>query len=137
MPRSASPDGSNIAPWRQNNTRLTALHLTASVLPQINAMSLKHTSGLASFLAIGDYTHAFALYEANRSARTARMQSVSRTSEWLRSNEDPSWVYDYDVFNVPLAMPDVERFSTMARRSGSKPRQIQRAFLCVFEVRME
>ncbi|MFM0075962.1 FAD-dependent monooxygenase [Paraburkholderia sediminicola] len=62
---------------------------------------------------VGDYVNAFALYEANRSARTARVQCASRNGVWLCSDKDPSWTYDYDVFNVPLVMPGTESFSTV------------------------
>ncbi|HZZ12853.1 MAG TPA: FAD-dependent monooxygenase [Paraburkholderia sp.] len=94
-----------------------ACRLLGPHMGQAAAMGIEDAAMLTRCLdeaGVGDYTHAFALYEANRSVRTASVQSASRTSEWLRSNEDPSWVYDYDVFNVPLAMPDVERFSTVS-----------------------
>ncbi|MFM0501488.1 FAD-dependent monooxygenase [Paraburkholderia caffeinilytica] len=50
-----------------------------------------------------DYTGAFALYEANRAERASKVQLVSHNNTWLRSNEDPAWVFAYDVFDVPLA----------------------------------
>jgi 6-hydroxynicotinate 3-monooxygenase len=49
-----------------------------------------------------DFPAAFALYEANRAARAAEIQRVSHNNTWLRTNEDPDWVFGYDVFNVPL-----------------------------------
>ncbi|WP_042264401.1 FAD-dependent monooxygenase [Paraburkholderia heleia] len=52
-----------------------------------------------------DYTGAFALYEANRAARASKVQLVSHNNTWLRTNEDPAWVFAYDVFNVPLVAP--------------------------------
>jgi 6-hydroxynicotinate 3-monooxygenase len=51
---------------------------------------------------ITDYMGAFALYEANRAARASKVQLVSHNNTWLRTNEDPAWVFGYDVFNVPL-----------------------------------
>ena len=52
-----------------------------------------------------DYAGAFALYEANRAARASKVQLVSHNNTWLRTNEDPAWVFAYDVFNVPLLSP--------------------------------
>ncbi|MFM0501448.1 FAD-dependent monooxygenase [Paraburkholderia caffeinilytica] len=63
---------------------------------------------------IGDYANAFALYEANRSARTTKAQCASRNGIGLSSDDDPSWAYDYDVFNVPFMMSGTERFSTVS-----------------------
>ena len=59
------------------------------------------------FKAVGteDYETAFALYRANRIERASRVQKVSHDNTWLRTNEDPSWVFGYDVFNVPLVDP--------------------------------
>ena len=51
------------------------------------------------------YEAAFELYKANRVARASRVQSVSNANTWLRTPEDPDWVYAYDVFNVPLEAP--------------------------------
>ncbi|MGB8417553.1 FAD-dependent monooxygenase [Paraburkholderia sp.] len=58
-----------------------------------------------------DYTGAFSLYEANRAARASKVQLVSHNNTWLRSNEDPAWVFGYDVFNVPLVAPAAETLS--------------------------
>jgi 6-hydroxynicotinate 3-monooxygenase len=55
-----------------------------------------------------DYAGAFALYEANRATRASKVQLVSHNNTWLRTNEDPSWVFGYDVFNVPLVSPAAE-----------------------------
>lgn len=53
----------------------------------------------------GDFQDAFALYAANRMERTERVQSESRENTWLKYEQDPDWVFDYDVFNVPLVGP--------------------------------
>lgn len=58
-----------------------------------------------------DYRLAFEVYEANRAERASRVQRVSHENTWLRTNEDPSWCFGYDVFNAPLIAPQ--------RRSGS------------------
>jgi 6-hydroxynicotinate 3-monooxygenase len=46
---------------------------------------------------------AFKLYEAKRYERASRMQRESRKNEWLQYPMDPSWVLDYDPFEVALA----------------------------------
>jgi len=54
------------------------------------------------------YADAFALYRANRMDRASDVQRVSNANTWLRSNENPDWVYGYDVFNTPLVSRSVE-----------------------------
>jgi len=49
-----------------------------------------------------DYQTAFKLYEANRFERASRVQQVSNANTWLRTQEDPSWCYGYDVYASPL-----------------------------------
>jgi len=56
-----------------------------------------------------EYEGAFALYEANRLERASRVQSVSNANTFLFEQEDPSWVYGYDVFNAPLLSPPATR----------------------------
>ena len=53
----------------------------------------------------GDFQEVFALYAANRMQRTERVQSESRENTWLKYEQDPDWVFDYDVFQVPLVTP--------------------------------
>ena len=50
-----------------------------------------------------DIEAAFALYEAHRKSRTSRIQSISSANTWMRGgNDDTSWLYGYDAWNVPL-----------------------------------
>src|SRR5690606_25231349 len=49
-----------------------------------------------------DHEAVFKMYEANRTQRTSRVQSVSHENTWLRTNEDPAWCFGYDVYEVPL-----------------------------------
>ncbi|EWY39459.1 6-hydroxynicotinate 3-monooxygenase [Skermanella stibiiresistens SB22] len=51
---------------------------------------------------LGDYPLAFDLYEANRKERASRVQAVSNANTFLRTQEDPAWVYGYDVYAHPL-----------------------------------
>lgn len=41
-------------------------------------------------------------YEANRLPRTAEIQRTSAKNNWMRSATDPTWVYGYNAWNVPL-----------------------------------
>lgn len=56
-----------------------------------------------------DYEDAFELYRANRFERASRVQKVSHENTWLRHDEDPTWVFGYDVFNVALHDPKETR----------------------------
>lgn len=54
---------------------------------------------------LNNYKQAYDLYQANRFERTSHVQEVSHNNTWLRHKEDPTWVFGYDVFNVPLVDP--------------------------------
>lgn len=51
-----------------------------------------------------------------RIARRARrkVQLVSHNNTWLRTNEDPAWVFGYDVFDVPLVSPSRDSVAAVA-----------------------
>ena len=51
---------------------------------------------------LSDYRTAFNLYEANRKNRASRVQAVSNANTWLRTQEDPAWVYGYDIYSHAL-----------------------------------
>ncbi|MDB5627136.1 MAG: 6-hydroxynicotinate 3-monooxygenase [Tardiphaga sp.] len=51
---------------------------------------------------LSDFATAFALYEANRKDRASRVQAVSNANTFLRHQEDPAWVYGYDIYEAPL-----------------------------------
>lgn len=57
---------------------------------------------------VGNYNLAFSLYEANRAERASKVQKISHDNTWLRTNEDPSWCFGYDVFTVPLVSPSAK-----------------------------
>lgn len=81
------------------------------------AMAIEDAAMLARCLdevGVGDYAGAFALYEANRAARASKVQLVSHNNTWLRTNEDPSWVFGYDVFDVPLEAPSRSSVAAVA-----------------------
>ncbi|MCA8169645.1 FAD-dependent monooxygenase [Burkholderia gladioli] len=88
-----------------------ACHPMKPHMAQGAAMAIEDAAMLARCLdevGIADYANAFALYEANRAARASKVQLVSHNNTWLRTNEDPAWVFAYDVFGVPLEVSSRE-----------------------------
>jgi salicylate hydroxylase/6-hydroxynicotinate 3-monooxygenase len=50
-----------------------------------------------------DIEDAFQRYEAHRKPRTSRIQAISSANTWMKGgDEDTSWLYGYDAWNVPL-----------------------------------
>jgi 6-hydroxynicotinate 3-monooxygenase len=50
-----------------------------------------------------DIQGAFQRYEAHRKPRTSRIQAISSANTWMKGgNDDTSWLYGYDAWNVPL-----------------------------------
>jgi salicylate hydroxylase/6-hydroxynicotinate 3-monooxygenase len=50
-----------------------------------------------------DFLGAFRRYEAHRKPRTSRIQAISSANTWMKGgDEDTSWLYGYDAWNVPL-----------------------------------
>lgn len=56
---------------------------------------------------IADFRTAAALYEGTRKERASRVQAVSNANTFLRSQEDPDWVYGYDLYGAELRMEAV------------------------------
>lgn len=57
-----------------------------------------------------DIEAAFRRYEVHRKPRTSRIQAISSANTWMKGgDDDTSWLYGYDAWNVPLtsAGPDV------------------------------
>ena len=48
---------------------------------------------------------AFRTYDATRRERASKIQHTSQLNRWLSEPTDPSWVYSYDPWSVPLATP--------------------------------
>jgi len=85
-----------------------ACHPMKPHMAQGAAMAIEDAAMLARCLKqVGptDHETAFALYRANRIERASRVQKVSHDNTWLRTNEDPAWVFGYDVFEAPLVEP--------------------------------
>jgi 2-polyprenyl-6-methoxyphenol hydroxylase-like FAD-dependent oxidoreductase len=50
-----------------------------------------------------DIEGAFERYEAHRKPRTSRIQAISSANTWMKGgDDDTSWLYGYDAWNVPL-----------------------------------
>ena len=50
-----------------------------------------------------DIESAFQRYEAHRKPRTSRIQAISSANTWMKGgDDDTSWLYGYDAWNVPL-----------------------------------
>ena len=50
-----------------------------------------------------DLTAAFRQFEANRKPRTSKIQAISSANTWMQGgDQDTSWLYGYDAWNVPL-----------------------------------
>ncbi|WP_279483607.1 FAD-dependent monooxygenase [Aureimonas sp. SK2] len=82
-----------------------ACHPMKPHMAQGAAMAIEDGAMLARCLSetgLSDHSTAFRLYEANRRERASRVQAVSNANTWLRTQEDPAWVFGYDIFEVPL-----------------------------------
>lgn len=93
--------------WSQGRLVLLgdACHPMKPHMAQGAAMAIEDAAMLTRCLqevGADDHETAFALYEANRAARASKVQRISHDNTWLRTNEDPSWCFGYDVFKVPL-----------------------------------
>jgi 6-hydroxynicotinate 3-monooxygenase len=82
-----------------------ACHPMKPHMAQGAAMAIEDAAMLTRCLCdigVDRFEAAFDLYRANRMDRASQVQTVSNANTWLRTNEDPDWVYGYDSFEVPL-----------------------------------
>jgi 2-polyprenyl-6-methoxyphenol hydroxylase-like FAD-dependent oxidoreductase len=83
-----------------------ACHPMTPYMAQGAATSIEDAAVLARCLADAGkdaIETAFRRYEANRKPRTSRIQAISSANTWMSGgNEDTSWLYGYDAWNVPL-----------------------------------
>ncbi len=83
-----------------------ACHPMKPHMAQGAAMAIEDGAMLARCLTetgLSDHSTAFRLYEANRRERASRVQAVSNANTWLRTQEDPAWVFGYDIFRSPAS----------------------------------
>ncbi|MBN9081920.1 MAG: salicylate 1-monooxygenase [Rhizobiales bacterium 62-17] len=87
-----------------------ACHPMTPYMAQGAATSIEDAAVLARCFAEtnnDDIEGAFRLYEANRKPRTSRIQAISSANTWMsEGNDDPSWLYGYDAWTVPLVPAD-------------------------------
>ncbi len=82
-----------------------ACHPMKPHMAQGAAMAIEDAAMLARCLketGAGDHATAFRLYEASRRDRATQVQTVSNANTFLQKQEDPSWVYGYDVYAEPI-----------------------------------
>ncbi len=83
-----------------------ACHPMTPYMAQGGATAIEDAAILARCLADvegEDLSAAFERYEAHRKPRTSRIQAISSANTWMKGgNEDTSWLYGYDAWNVPL-----------------------------------
>ncbi|MBY5565310.1 FAD-dependent monooxygenase [Rhizobium leguminosarum] len=93
--------------WSQSRMVLLgdACHPMKPHMAQGAAMAIEDAAMLARCLqetGSQDYATAFRLYEASRRDRATQVQTVSNANTFLQTQEDPSWVYGYDVYAEPI-----------------------------------
>ena len=83
-----------------------ACHPMTPYMAQGAATAVEDAAVLARCLAEvdgDDVSGAFTRYEAHRKPRTSRIQAISSANTWMKGgNDDTSWLYGYDAWNVPL-----------------------------------
>jgi salicylate hydroxylase/6-hydroxynicotinate 3-monooxygenase len=88
-----------------------ACHPMTPYMAQSAATSIEDAAILARCLeGIGasDIEAALRRYEAHRKPRTSRIQAISSANSWMKGgNDDTSWLYGYDAWNVPLDEPAI------------------------------
>jgi salicylate hydroxylase/6-hydroxynicotinate 3-monooxygenase len=94
--------------WSQGPVALLgdACHPMMPYMAQGGASALEDAAMLVRCLEVAsDPEMAFRSYAATRLPRTTRLQLTSRENTWGTQGTDPSWVYAYDVCQVPLVAP--------------------------------
>lgn len=83
-----------------------ACHPMTPYMAQGAATSIEDAAILARCLEAvegDDVERALQRYEAHRKPRTSRIQAISSANTWMQKGEqDTSWLYGYDAWNVPL-----------------------------------
>lgn len=88
-----------------------ACHPMRPHMAQGACMAIEDAAILARCLeetGVEDYATAFSLYEGTRKERATKVQAVSNGNTFLLQQEDPAWVYGYDVYADPLKVADLQ-----------------------------
>src|ERR1700761_1421825 len=97
--------------WSQGRVVLIgdACHPMTPYMAQGAATSIEDAAVLARCLKgvdVSGVEAAFQRFEAHRKPRTSKIQEISSANTWMSGgNDDPSWLYGYDAWNVPLDEP--------------------------------
>ncbi|MBV9829947.1 MAG: FAD-dependent monooxygenase [Alphaproteobacteria bacterium] len=97
--------------WSQGRIVLIgdACHPMTPYMAQGAAQAIEDAAVLARCLngvSIDGIEAAFKRFEAHRKPRTSRIQAISSANTWMSGgDDDPSWLYGYDAWNVPLDQP--------------------------------
>jgi salicylate hydroxylase/6-hydroxynicotinate 3-monooxygenase len=96
-----------LARWCEDRVTLLgdACHPMTPYMAQGAASALEDAAMLSRCLENVDadgIARAFKCYEANRLPRSTEIQQTSSKNTWMRNATDPTWVYGYDVWSVPL-----------------------------------
>ncbi len=82
-----------------------ACHPMTPYMAQGAATAIEDAAILARCIAESEENvqEAFRRYEAHRKPRTSRIQAISSANTWMQGgDQDTSWLYGYDAWNVPL-----------------------------------
>jgi salicylate hydroxylase/6-hydroxynicotinate 3-monooxygenase len=83
-----------------------ACHAMTPYMAQGAATAIEDAAVLARSIAAfegDDLEAAFKLFEVVRKPRTSRIQAISSANTWMKGgDDDTSWLYGYDAWNVPL-----------------------------------
>ena len=94
--------------WSQGRIVLIgdACHPMTPYMAQGAATAIEDAAVLARCLkgvSINGIEAAFRRFEAHRKPRTSKIQQVSSANTWMSGgNDDPSWLYGYDAWNISL-----------------------------------
>jgi 2-polyprenyl-6-methoxyphenol hydroxylase-like FAD-dependent oxidoreductase len=97
--------------WSQGRVVLIgdACHPMTPYMAQGAATSIEDAAVLARCLkdvSVDGLEAAFKRFEAHRKPRTSKIQAISSANTWMSGgNDDPSWLYGYDAWNVDLDKP--------------------------------
>jgi 2-polyprenyl-6-methoxyphenol hydroxylase-like FAD-dependent oxidoreductase len=97
--------------WSQGRIVLIgdACHPMTPYMAQGAATSIEDAAVLARCLKdvpVDRIEAAFKRFEVHRKPRTSKIQELSSANTWMSGgNDDPSWLYGYDAWTVPLDIP--------------------------------
>jgi salicylate hydroxylase/6-hydroxynicotinate 3-monooxygenase len=97
-----------LATWTKGRVTLLgdACHPMTPYMASGAAIALEDAAVLARCLVeIADVAEAFQVYEATRKPRASAVQTGSSANTWMRNATDPDWLYGYDAWSTPLAVP--------------------------------